>query len=134
VGLLADDQSAAATLQTPTVGYHATYDVYYDTAFSSFAFAPPPLSSINETSEAMVVGHVTDAKGLPVAGRAVNFYFADGSVRTVGTRADGGYRLAGAPEGEAIVEAGGETRELVIAAHGETAADVTGVNAERGRE
>jgi hypothetical protein len=39
-------QSASASLTTPTVGFHQVYDVWYDTAFNSFAFAPPPPASI----------------------------------------------------------------------------------------
>jgi hypothetical protein len=39
-------EMAQALLKTTTVGYHATYNVYYDSLYSTFAFASPPLVSL----------------------------------------------------------------------------------------
>ncbi len=36
-------ETAQALLKSPTVGYHATYNVYFDSLYSTFAFAAPPL-------------------------------------------------------------------------------------------
>ena len=114
-----NSESATATLQSPTVGYHGVYDVYFDTLFNSFAFSPPPINNVNNLNSVTrvnLVGQVTDVNGAPVAGQPVKIQFADQTTRIVGTHSDGTYEVLAAPEGSAIVETGGVTSHVVVAA------------------
>lgn len=90
-------QQSEVTLRTTTRCYHALVDVYFDAAFSSYAFVPHDASaSCGEQGQiAGKVLSITSRK--PVFNVPVTINLPDGSQRVVFTNVQGIYRVFGIP-------------------------------------
>lgn len=96
-----ESQGAEVKLSTDTVGYMATYDIYYDTIFRVFAFKK--VSSL--AGSPVLAGVISSADGQPAANERVLVRMPDGqSVYTV-TDGEGRYQMLNMPAGEVEVVA-----------------------------
>jgi hypothetical protein len=119
-------QSASVTVGTPSSTYTGPtlLQVYWDTAFNSFA-----LAFVDTSSRVLsVVGTVSEKGQTPAADRPVTMTGPDGVVHTTYTNAKGMYRFYDASAGNVVITSGA-TKKNVSVGRSAVRADLPNVGA-----
>ncbi|KXU92110.1 hypothetical protein CR51_31240 [Caballeronia megalochromosomata] len=92
---------------TSTIGYHAVYDVYYDSIFRTYAFVLSP----NQSENLVLSGKVVRSGGLAAGAEAVTVTEANGRKVHFITNAKGEYKYYGTKNTPYTLAIGGVTHQ-----------------------